>query len=577
MYHSYRVLIALAVGGQLIRTAQSQETCGNLIKAVTFEGTSRIEQRVPYVETFAYQDWAPYSYLDGFFGDDSTRGNVNDRAFAVSQGDSRYLEVKLPEGCVTSMCAMQTKSALLMPTESATLKFKMRFGPKFDWVRGGKLPGLCGGRCLTGCKEVTGLDGWSSRQMWRPCVWPPEHEDNSINCEGGKVVAYVYHMFKEHWCGDDFEYSNELWARQYRTNREPVVPKDFFQPNPDEWYTIWSHVKMNTAGPPDEAQRFERDGVLQTWLEGPGFGPLLVVDRQDMSWRRYNNVSIDTLYFSVFFGGSSPSFRAKKDETIDFDDFQIWEGRCAPMDEPFSQKLTKPVPIWPAMRTDLDKPTTLQAAVEFDKAFVGGGCADFAIKNQADVPCDDFELELNIRPDWGKILDRGGSPNLSGLTLLDSDAAAGWFLLKPEKGLIEAGRMHTSSGVCVRNYQSAKYVPEDLNVHVVAFATCIAGPAASVRGSNQNTLEAPDPPPVIQPTPKPSPANPAPSNDNWCQTTTPEGGIWDLFSTVKTMLCSDDSDFDKPWASVDVNAVTCPMGQAAIFPDNACIDNAAWL
>lgn len=39
-----------------------------------------------------------------------------------------------------------------------------------------------------------------------------------------------------------------------------------------------------------------------------------MVDKQDMSWRRYNNVSIDTLYFSVFFGGSSPSFRAKKDE-----------------------------------------------------------------------------------------------------------------------------------------------------------------------------------------------------------------------------------------------------------------------
>lgn len=59
---------------------------------------------------------------------------------------------------------------------------------------------------------------------------------------------------------------------------------------------------------------FESDGVLQTWLEAPGFEPLLVVDKQDMSWRRYNNVSIDTLYFSVFFGGSSPSFRAKKDE-----------------------------------------------------------------------------------------------------------------------------------------------------------------------------------------------------------------------------------------------------------------------
>lgn len=124
----------------------------------------------------------------------------------------------------------------------------MKFGPDFDWVRGGKLPGLCGARCLTGCKEVTGLDGFSSRQMWRPCVWPPEHEDNEIHCDGGKIVAYVYHMNKTHWCGDDFEYSNDLWSRIYSTNREPVVPKNFFQPQPDEWYTVWSHVKMNTAG-----------------------------------------------------------------------------------------------------------------------------------------------------------------------------------------------------------------------------------------------------------------------------------------------------------------------------------------
>jgi hypothetical protein len=68
------------------------------------------------------------------------------------------------------------------------------------------------------------------------------------------------------------------------------------------------------SGSPKSPKNFKRDGVLQTWLEGPGFGPLLVLDKQDMAWRQYNNVSIDTLYFSVFFGGSSPSFMARKDE-----------------------------------------------------------------------------------------------------------------------------------------------------------------------------------------------------------------------------------------------------------------------
>jgi hypothetical protein len=129
-----------------------------------------------------------------------------------------------------------------------TLARRMRFGKDFDWVRGGKLPGLCGSDCLTGCKAVTGLDGWSSRQMWRPCVWPPEYIDNQINCTGGKMVAYVYHMFKEHWCGDDFEFQNDMWERTYKTNKDPKVTESFFQPNPKEWYTIWSHVRMNDAG-----------------------------------------------------------------------------------------------------------------------------------------------------------------------------------------------------------------------------------------------------------------------------------------------------------------------------------------
>jgi hypothetical protein len=124
----------------------------------------------------------------------------------------------------------------------------MKFGKNFDWVNGGKLPGLCGADCLTGCKETNGLEGFSSRHMWRPCVWPPEHPDNQINCTGGKLVAYVYHMYKQHWCGDDYEFENQIWDRTYRTKRLPKVQKSFFQPKADEWYTIWSHVKMNQAG-----------------------------------------------------------------------------------------------------------------------------------------------------------------------------------------------------------------------------------------------------------------------------------------------------------------------------------------
>lgn len=81
--------------------------------------------RAPYTEELAYKDWAPYTYLDGFHGDMQTRGSNNERAWKVPARDSsRGLEVVLPKGCVTGACAMQVKSVLHLPVESATLKFK---------------------------------------------------------------------------------------------------------------------------------------------------------------------------------------------------------------------------------------------------------------------------------------------------------------------------------------------------------------------------------------------------------------------------------------------------------------------
>jgi len=49
--------------------------------------------------------------------------------------------------------------------------------------------------------------------------------------------------------------------------------------------------------------------VLQVWIDGA-----LVVDRSDLAFRKYNNVSIDTMTLESHFGGSSDSFRAKKTE-----------------------------------------------------------------------------------------------------------------------------------------------------------------------------------------------------------------------------------------------------------------------
>lgn len=56
------------------------------------------------------------------------------------------------------------------PFQSMLLSYELAFDSGFDWVKGGKLPGIRGGPSTTGCsggKEPTGKDCFSTRLMWR--------------------------------------------------------------------------------------------------------------------------------------------------------------------------------------------------------------------------------------------------------------------------------------------------------------------------------------------------------------------------------------------------------------------------
>jgi hypothetical protein len=112
-------------------------------------------------------------------------------------------------------------------------------------------------------------------------------------------------------------------------------------------------------------------------------------------------------------------------QTIQFDNFQIWEGRCPPEEEPFDQQLTKVLPIWPELRTDLRKATVLETTLVFEKAFVGGACGTVHVKNTGQTVCEGFDVEINIRPTWGGLLLKNGLPSFNSLDLLESDVDAG--------------------------------------------------------------------------------------------------------------------------------------------------------
>lgn len=54
------------------------------------------------------------------------------------------------------------------PVQACELEYRLRFDEGFDFVKGGKLPGLCGGPdTITGGDACDGTRGWSVRLMWR--------------------------------------------------------------------------------------------------------------------------------------------------------------------------------------------------------------------------------------------------------------------------------------------------------------------------------------------------------------------------------------------------------------------------
>jgi hypothetical protein len=156
------------------------------------------------------------------------------------------------------------------------LQYTVRFEEGFDFVKGGKLPGLCGGpKTITGGDPVNGREGWSARVMWR---------------KDGHAQAYVYHMNQPEKYGDQFNF-----------------PSDFrFVPGTP--VTLRLQVAMNTPG--------QRDGSLRVWA-----GDRLMVERTDMEWRAVPEIGVNGLLFNTFHGGNGSDWAPSKDCHASFSGF----------------------------------------------------------------------------------------------------------------------------------------------------------------------------------------------------------------------------------------------------------------
>ncbi|MBP5246621.1 MAG: alginate lyase [Fibrobacter sp.] len=202
-----------------------------------------------------------------------------------------FLRLKYPEGCVGTSkktgCAIQFSLPLNdLQADELWGAYEVFFEEGFDFGKGGKLPGFCGGKCYTGGDKPKEADGWSNRIMWK---------------KNGFLTQYVYHVKQSRKYADNF-----VWNLNGTLERKRIEI--------GKWHRIVMHVKLNNV----KGENVLDNGHLQTWFDGE-----LVVDVDTLRLRNSTDQKIDQFYFSTFHGGGDPSYAPRWDSFIRFRNLQI--------------------------------------------------------------------------------------------------------------------------------------------------------------------------------------------------------------------------------------------------------------
>lgn len=210
----------------------------------------------------------------------------SNRSFSATAGIAGYaMNVFMPKGSIDP-ATMKNRGLPFGGTgfrstisttgfDIARLSYKVRFPVDFQQGMGGKMPGLCGGRCNGGGNIPNGIDGFSARYMWT-----------------GNFAASVYAYLPT-----SVKYGTPVGSRQI-----PLAK--------NRWIHLVQELKLNT---PNRA-----DGHIKVWADG-----VMVVDQQGLTFRTTANLKINGIYFDVFYGGSDDRWAAPQDTTIQFAEFSV--------------------------------------------------------------------------------------------------------------------------------------------------------------------------------------------------------------------------------------------------------------
>lgn len=167
--------------------------------------------------------------------------------------------------------------------EEYIISYKIKFQDGFEWAKGGKLPGLGGGKVYAGGSNTANGDGWSFRPVW--------HYYEGVNNNKPFLSPYAYYVDQPKKYGDEF-------GARYTISD-------------NAWYNIWIHIKMNTGT--------NNDGKIHMKVNNS-----TVYYDSTFRWVTQDaGREIDELMWDIFRGGATSEYKASKDNYIYFDSFVI--------------------------------------------------------------------------------------------------------------------------------------------------------------------------------------------------------------------------------------------------------------
>jgi hypothetical protein len=194
---------------------------------------------------------------------------------------SKYLRFHFPAGGVgPSLGGGQWLTTIEGSPEELYLSYNLRFKPGFEWVLGGKVPGLRGGPLWNNFGAPPWDGGFAVLLMWT---------------RDAGLQFYYYHHDLTHEYGD-----GKTWSYTF---------------SPGKWYNIGIRVVLNTIG----ANGGINDGLIEGYVDGK-----LVALVTGLRLRNLSSIKIDQLYMASFYGGSGVEYAPQNDQWLDLDDFVVF-------------------------------------------------------------------------------------------------------------------------------------------------------------------------------------------------------------------------------------------------------------